>query len=177
VVQEVQVARPADWRLRPNGWLSLTDEQATSVLGAAGPGGTGQGREDDPAVRRAVELRAMAVAREWLTAERGIAAGDIRDTSRNRPYDLAVGPEGAEVLHIEVKGMRGRLGPVTVTSGEVESARNRDVPTLLVVVSAISVDLTHKPFTGEGGAVNVVDPWRPTKGQLEPTVFRYAVPL
>lgn len=33
VVQELQVPRPPEWKLRPNGWLMLTDDQAMQVLG------------------------------------------------------------------------------------------------------------------------------------------------
>ena len=32
-VQELQVDRPRRWRLRPNGWLVLTDEEAQSLTG------------------------------------------------------------------------------------------------------------------------------------------------
>ena len=32
-VQELQVDRPRRWRLRPNGWLVVTDEEAQSLTG------------------------------------------------------------------------------------------------------------------------------------------------
>ncbi len=174
-VRELQMTRPAEWRLRPNGWLGLSDEQASRVIGQAAR--SGQGRLLNPALRRAVELRAMQVARTWLVKERGFDERDVRDTSVGHPYDFEAGPVHAPALRVEVKGLSGDFGPVLVTAGEVDSAQKGGVPTVMLVVSGIQLRRQGQQGpVGEGGYLRVIDPWSPTPRNLKPLQYEYRPP-
>lgn len=173
-VQELQVTRPVDWKLRPNGWLVLTDEQAGQALAQAAK--TGQGPLLNPAMRRAVELRAMKVAKQWLVKERGFDAVNIRDTSVGHPYDFEAGPADAPVLRVEVKGLSGKFGPVFVTAGEVASATKGGVSTVMLIVSDIRLSGGPDGPVGQGGDLAVIDPWAPTVRQLKALQYQYQPP-
>lgn len=174
VLQELQIPRPAAWKLRPNGYLPLADADVTPLLDSAPAGG--QGRLLNSVLRRAVELRAMEAARQWLVEDCGYAPADIRDTSTMHPYDFEVGPVNAPVLRVEVKGLSGPHGPVFVTAGEVRSAQSAGVPTDMVIVSHIRLRHVDDAVVGEGGQLNTVSPWMPTTKQLKPELYRYTPP-
>ena len=57
--------------------------------------------------------------------------------SKSKPYDYEVGPVDAPAFRVEVKGTQGGLGPVIVTAGEVNAARDDGVRTVLAIVHDI----------------------------------------
>lgn len=173
-VRELQTTRPVAWRLRPNGWLPLTDEQATQVIGSAPS--QGQGRMTSPVLRKAIELHAMKRAHQWLVHDRGFAPDEVRDTSVGHPYDFEAGPPEAPVLRVEVKGLSGPYGPVLVTGGEVLSARDQTVPTIMVIVSGVQLRHGKAGPVGQGGEVRIIDPWVPTSRELKVEIYRYDPP-
>lgn len=77
----------------------------------------GQGRQADPRIRRAVEMRAMEVAREYYERH----GYSVEDTSLQRSYDYLASRSG-ENRRVEVKGLQGAGDSVTVTAGEVNAA-------------------------------------------------------
>lgn len=131
----------------------------------------GQGYEADPAVRRAVELRAMTLA-EAHYRELGF---EVKDTSATQPYDLRCTKNGAEV-RVEVKGTRGGGSTVEVTIGEVENARATGWRTDLFVVSGIEVTQGVEGVVSQGGVARKIEGWKPAVDELAPIRFRCTVP-
>ncbi|MFF5230718.1 protein NO VEIN domain-containing protein [Dactylosporangium sp. NPDC000521] len=168
--RELMLPRPEQVRFRPNGWY-VADQIAIGGETAA-PLQPGQGRMADPEQRRMVEREAMSHVEDWLV-DNGYR--EIRDTSATRPYDFEIGPEHAPMLRVEVKGTTGAFGPVQVTAGEVMSARQGNVPTMLAIVH--SIRLTLDGDTGEwqadGGQLWTSSPWSPSDQSLKPTTYVY----
>ena len=163
--------RPPELRIGRNGWG--TTDRLTVGGAAADVIRSGQGRPDDPILRKKVELAAMDLVHRWLIDE-GHPASEINDTSRNRPYDYEVGPERSPKLRVEVKGSVGALGPVEVTAGEVESARHGGVATTLAVVHRISLTLdANGHWQASGGKLWPVESWNPDDDSLTPKRYSY----
>lgn len=132
----------------------------------------GQGYSSDPAVRRAVELHAMAVAKAYLVG----LGRDPKDTSATRPYDFEC--EGApDHRYVEVKGTTGDGSEVLLTVNEVEHARAHPGVSALFVVHGIKVESAPDgTIIASGGTTRVISPWSPDDGLLRPLTFRYTVP-
>ena len=97
------------------------------------------------------------------------------DTSGNRPYDWLFLRDGVELLRVEVKGTTGAADSVTVTAGEVESARF--APTALFVQFNIETrQLDDGEWDADGGESRVIDLWMPLDDDLEPLTYRYRLP-
>jgi hypothetical protein len=135
-------------------------------------GTRGRGYEADPEVRRAVEVRAMDLAKEHY-AKLGF---EHTDTASTHPYDLLCTKSGVEEVRVEVKGTRGTGTEIELTAGEVENTRGSDWRTDLFIVSGIVVDRRDGTITTAGGSIKVVEGWRPAGEDLTPTRFRYVVP-
>ena len=136
---------------------------------AAGKRPRGQGFRADPAERRAVELRAMAIATALLEAD----SWDVDDVSASRSYDLECTRNG-EMLHVEVKGTTGDGLSVLLTPGEVRHARDHGAA--LVVVSNITLERNPQSgeWVGTGGEPAVLNPWDvDADGELIPTGYEY----
>jgi hypothetical protein len=187
-VRKIGAPRPAALRFRPNGWrpLDVSDNQLRTWgilsrserhLGREQPGKAGKRapRRADPLKRLAVELRAMAVARSHLIRQCGWTAAEIHDTSANKPYDLEC-PRGRRLLRVEVKGLSGQLGAVTLTRREVEHARTTACPMMLVIVHGIGLTPKVDSYRGTGGTAEVWDPWTVDAGSLNPAAFDYFPP-
>ncbi|MDJ0275410.1 DUF3883 domain-containing protein [Sphingomonas sp. 2R-10] len=129
-----------------------------------------QGRVSDVAVRRAVELRAMAV-----TAERYVEEGWIVvDVSSAESHDLLC-TRGPERLLVEVKGTAGLGGRVFLTANEVSLAQGPQ-PTALAIVSLVKLARDGQAVAAHGGSLKIIDPWSPAQGDLQPVTYRYRVP-
>jgi hypothetical protein len=134
--------------------------------------GSGQGFTSDPAVRRAVELRAMRLAIEQFEGD----GWSVDDTSANRPYDLRCTRDGRE-LRVEVKGTTGSAGKVHLTAGEVAHASANPDIVALYVVSEIEVsnDGAGK-VVASGGRRRLLDPWKVDDGELRPIAYDWTLP-
>jgi hypothetical protein len=157
---------------------ALSAEKAPEVLEAvdaakisAGKPPSGQGRRQDAAERRAIELRGMQVAIQHLTQE----GWNVEDVSLFRPYDLHCRRAGVPDLRVEVKGTTGDGSSVLLTPGEVEHARAQFPNVSLMVVSGIQIDHDEDGAPlGDGGTLVVVNPWEiDAQGELRPTGFEY----
>lgn len=117
---------------------------------------------------RAVELRAMAVARR---AMKDLGWTRIRDTSARKPYDFeARTPDGR--IRVEVKGLSSQGANVEFTHREVESAREHR--SALAVVRGIEVTQRDDgAVVGRGGSIRWENPWIVDDERLEPVRFRY----
>lgn len=131
----------------------------------------GQGREDDPKKRKAIEIRAMLLAREHYEME----GYRVIDTSANRPFDYECMLAG-ELRRVEVKGTTSGPGSVTVTINEVNSARDDSVLTDLFIVYGINVRQKNGEWLAEQGEVKLISDWVPQDEDLKPTQFTYILP-
>ena len=134
---------------------------------------TSQGYETDPKIRRAIELRAMEVATKAYERH----GYQVDDVSGNHPYDLLCSKQGVKQRRVEVKGTRGSASVVNLTVGEVIAAREPSAITDLFIVYEIQVSGPNGSPVASGGKVEVIQGWVPEEEDLEPTQYRYRVPL
>lgn len=103
----------------------------------------GQGRQQDPLLRQAVEERAMAVATAALE-DCGFVVADVHLPSLARAADLSPSP-GFDLLAggvgVEVKGTLSAGSAVWLSYNELKSALDGRRPVLLAVVASIDVVL------------------------------------
>jgi hypothetical protein len=177
-VRPIGMPRRPEHIVSRNGWgrvESLTVGGATATATTANWRGSrgGQGRLQDPVLRDLVEVSAMQRVYRWLRRA-GWAEADIRDTSRSKSYDYEVGPIDAPAFRVEVKGTQGGLGPVIVTAGEVNEARNDSVRTVLAIVHDIEVNLEPDGnWTARGGKLWRDDDWQAKDERLAPIAYTY----
>ena len=133
----------------------------------------GQGRLIDPAKKKAIELHAMAVAREhYESLDYQVTDTSKKDASNKAPFDLLC-LKDAEIRKIEVKGTTQSPLSVNVTANEVESARGLDCETDLFIVYGITVYKELGEYRAEGGDTKILTNWIPEDEQLTPTQFVY----
>ena len=159
----------------PNGEAASIEPESTDEAPSSAPPAVrrarGQGRESDPAVRHAVEQRAMDEA----SAHYAALGFDVENTAATHPFDLRCTRDGIEV-RVEVKGTRGDGFEVEVTSGEVENARGDGWRTDLFVLRQIEVTRQEGAPVASGGSACIVPGWRPAPDELTPIRYRCVVP-
>lgn len=126
-----------------------------------------QGRQLDPARRKAVEQYAMTLAK--------LAYPGSEDTSATESFDLRTHEAGVEV-RVEVKGSTGTGEFVLVTANEVANSRGRDWRTDLFVVSNIELTYKNGEYLASGGDTHSIRGWTAQPEDLTPTQYRYRVP-
>ena len=118
--------------------------------------------------RKAVELRAMSLAEEWLK----IRGYRTKDTSSNNPYDFEA-KKGEDCLLVEVKGTTSDTADaIAMTHGEVALHRNEKGNTALLIVTAIRLSRDSTGPTASGGSLEALVGWDIDEWLLEPTAFR-----
>ncbi|MBO9108920.1 DUF3578 domain-containing protein [Agrobacterium sp. S2/73] len=128
----------------------------------------GQGFGLNAVQRRAVDARAMLVAREWLEAN---AFTRIRDVSLREPCDYRAQFDGVEKV-VEVKGTTGGPFTILLTKGEVDLHRQAFPNNLLLIVHGIQLN----GDVANGGEVEAHNPWQVFEEALTATAFRYTFP-
>lgn len=127
-----------------------------------------QGFGLSPGERRAVELRAMQLARAWLAAE-GFHVTDVSATSS---YDFEA-KRAEEVMKIEVKGTTSDTADaVLMTRREVELHQTEKGSTGLIVVSGIRLQHRGQELTADGGVVHADLGWDIDTWEAAPLAFR-----
>lgn len=117
--------------------------------------------------KRAVELRAMDLAKAWLH-DQGYSA---KDTSKNKPYDF-LAEKGNTKLFVEVKGTTSSdPSAVLMTANEVELHQARKGETALAIVSSIKLQKGTEP-KASGGTLNMMVGWDIDTWSLSPTTYR-----
>lgn len=118
--------------------------------------------------RRAVELRAMDLARAWLETE-GFA---VVDCSATAPFDFEA-TRGDEALKVEVKGTTSATcDEFVMTRNEVELHRREVGATALFLVSGIQIAKDDGRCIGEGGVCEARVTWDINDWALEPMAYR-----
>ena len=131
--------------------------------------GGGQGFGLSAEQKKAVEIRAMTVAKESYESE----GWEMVDTSSNNPFDFRA-KRGKVERFIEVKGTTGAGENVVLTHGEVNHVRNHPNQSALIVVTGIKLVENQGVFEGVGGAITVRrDPWTIEDHCLTATQYRY----
>lgn len=181
-VRRLDVLKPERLRVRRNGWL-VTDSVTLAAFGVfldAAPGSEGsrgsrkgaqgQGRRLDVEARKQVELHAEDLAEFWCLAH---GWSGIERVGNKEAWDLEGLDGQGHSRYVEVKGTTGDVGPVEVTSGEVDAARRHGDSHLMIVVSGILLDYEGGRWRTGGGVVRVYDPWRPVDSDLTPLRFKW----
>jgi len=133
---------------------------------------SGQGFRGSAAVRRAVELRAMTIATELLTAE-GWA---VEDVSARQSYDLFCRRD-SDVRYVEVKGATGAGEKILITAAEIAFALDHREHMMLIIVSSIVVEeITETSVEARGGQHKSIYPWSPDSSDLTAISYFYSVP-
>jgi hypothetical protein len=121
----------------------------------------------DSRKRQAVEAWAMSTARQHYEALGYV----LEDTSKVRPFDY-VGCKNGEQRTLEVKGLTGGLGPIIVTAGEVQSAKDANNSNRFGDNSRHRADGNFSGvFQGQGGTVYVIQGWIAEDGNLKPLQY------
>ena len=151
--------------------LSPADQDALRILAVTKPqmnAGAGQGYGLTAPERKAVELRAMDLARDWFESR----DYQVKDTSASKPYDFEANLS-SEKLFVEVKGTTSDRGDaITMTHTEVDIHRERKGHTVLCIVTAIELDRSKEEPAASGGSLEVLMNWDIDDWSLKPTVFR-----
>lgn len=137
---------------------------------ASGRKNSGQGFGLTQPQRRAVELRAMALAKEHF----GSAGYEIKDTSATSSYDLEIRKEG-QVHYIEVKGTTGGLGDIVLTKNEVQHHLKHHPNNGLFVVHGIQLQSHDGIPVCAGGTAHIQQPWQISDANLQALAYRYRI--
>jgi ribosomal protein L37AE/L43A len=122
--------------------------------------------------RKAVELRAMAIAHEHLKAL-GYRA---KDTSSNHPYDFLATGNGKEIK-VEVKGTTVKdAGTVLMTRNEVKLHRAEKGNTGLIIVSGIQLTDRDSDPKATGGDLKAFFPWDIDPCTVDPIAYEITLP-
>jgi hypothetical protein len=127
-------------------------------------------RRQSAAERRAIELRAMALAEEHYRDQ----GWSVIDVSSRESFDLLC-ERDEEELHVEVKGTTSNRPQVVLTANEVTHARMHP-RVAMVWVSGIVVEGAEEPPVATGGDITLIDPWNLDDGTLEALSYAYVLP-
>tara|TARA_R110000787_G_scaffold20671_1_gene61544 strand:+ start:106 stop:1236 length:1131 start_codon:yes stop_codon:yes gene_type:complete len=142
--------------------LQLAEEMASPFKQPA----TGQGWGLSPAARRAVELRAMRVAENWLEREQFT----FKDVSLTDSCDYRAERAG-ETWVVEVKGTTGGPASVLITRNEVALHQATYPKNALLIVHEIKVG--SDGTSASGGKLVAICPWLLEPERLRPTCYEY----
>ena len=131
------------------------------------------GRQQDPAVRKAIERHAMDWALKYFKNE----GYEVEDVGNTESYDIYALKDSDKELHIEVKGSSSSSVAVELTDGEVNHWSD-EYERVLVVVDEISWTKNADGIKTSRGRPRVWRDWaiEPTESSLIPIRYRYFVP-
>lgn len=128
----------------------------------------GQGRFLSQAEKKAVELHAMATAREELFKS-GFTS--IVDMSAKESYDFAAKKDGLEWF-VEVKGTTSaHADSFLLTANELTLHQNYKGRTVLVIVYDINLNCNGGEPYASGGRLSIDTPWDPDRWEFKPTAY------
>jgi hypothetical protein len=131
------------------------------------------GRRFTPAENRAIEQRAVTVARDHFEHELGFATEDVGAT---RSYDIHATKDD-RVVKVEVKGTTGDGRDVVLTRNEVRLHVAEHPNNAFAVVRKIVLERGAEPPIATGGELSVSMPWAIDIGRLEPIAYTYRTGL
>jgi hypothetical protein len=131
----------------------------------------GQGSGLTPAGRRAVEMRAMQLAKAHLRK----LNWHVHDVSSLKPYDFEC-TRGGEELIVEVKGTISLGQQIVITRNEVAAHHARYPSNALIIVHSIKLTQSPAGLKPEGGKLCMLSPWEIKENNLRPLAFQYVIP-
>ena len=155
-------------------FTGLASAQKPPVQKRARKGTKGSGgRQQDPAVRRAIERHAVDWTLHYFESE----GYEVDDVGNTESYDVYALNDVGDELHIEVKGSSSSSIAVELTDGEVNHW-SEEYERVLVVVDEISWTKSSEGINTAGGRPRVWRNWEleTTDSSLIPIRFRYFVP-
>lgn len=149
--------------------LAESDTKAGGVAASAPGARSSFPRQQDPAVRSAIERHAVEKAKQHY------GGPGITITELGKPYDLRV-RSANEDRHVEVKGSASTLSSVELTVNEVFHAESH-TPTDLFVVDGIEWERSAKGgIKTDGGRERIWRDWNADEDDLSPTKYNYELP-
>lgn len=145
-----------------------SSEEASGTIRRRGARSGGQGFGLPSEAKRAVELRAMQVAREFL-AQSWDSVEDV--SAPPSSYDILC-RSGERRLIVEVKGTTSIGTSVMLTANEVAIAQRHFPHTALCVVESIVLSVSDSQWIASGGLLRVINPWDPTAHTLVAERYR-----
>lgn len=143
--------------------------QAQQLAAPLAPSGKGQGRTLNAAARKAIELRAMELARYWLE-DNGFTFDNV---SATHSCDYLATRSSQEWV-VEVKGTTGAPSSILLTRNEVRLHKERYPKNVLLVVHGIH--LAADGYSTSGGTLIAFEPWDIEDERLVPTCYEYRLP-
>ena len=147
----------------------ISQNQIDHIINPLNRQSAGQGYGLNAKERKAIELRAMGLAKRWLVSNNFTK---IKDCSKNKPYDFIGNREGRS-WKIEVKGTTAERGDVILmTANEVKLHRSESGSTVIIIVTAIKLDRSEKEPQATRGNVWAEVGWRIDDWIHDPISFR-----
>ena len=138
--------------------ITPADQEASEITAVLRPlraSGKRQGFNLTGPERKAVELRAMDVAKEWLEGH----GFSWKDQSASDAFDLLASRDGLS-HKVEVKGTTSDIcDAIVMTKNEVDLHRREKGATALAVVSSIRLDRSVQPVQAAGGSIEMLWEW------------------
>ena len=151
--------------------VSPGDQDANEVVAIARPLKVARNRQGMGLTgpqRKAVEMRAMSLAVEYLTSN----GYQCKDTSSTESFDLLATLAGSSIK-VEVKGTTSDLcDSVMMTKNEVDLHKSEKGKTGLIIVSKIKLNRTGVEPTATGGYVEPLLGWDIDQWLTEPIAFQ-----
>lgn len=128
----------------------------------------GQGFGLSAADRKAIELRAMEMATQWLLSQ----GYKVTDRSSNSPFDIEA-VRDAETIKVEVKGTTADgQDQIFMTRNEVELHSAEVGKTGLILVSGIRLEKRGHETLGTGGNLSAEIGWDIRTWDLKPIAYQ-----
>ncbi|MFT9027240.1 hypothetical protein HK13_07520 [Acetobacter indonesiensis] len=151
--------------------LSPADQVEIEIVDAARPAAMfrkSQGFGLTGAERRAVEIQAMDLTEQWLTA-RGYV---VKNTAASRPYDFEAKNEDG-IIFVEVKGTTSDAADtIAMTHGEVRLHKENKGQTALMLVSGIKLHREGPSPSATGGVLEPIMNWDIDTWDMSPMAYR-----
>ncbi len=142
--------------------------EITSIVNPLRPRTRAQGIGLTAPERKAVELRAMLLATQFLQTQ----GFTCEDRSMTESFDILARRHG-QALKIEVKGTTSELcDSILMTRNEIELHRSEKGNTGLLIVSRIQLDRSTSVPKASGGTVEALMLWDIDQWILEPIAFQ-----
>ncbi len=132
---------------------------------------SGQGFQSTPEVRRAIELKAMNLARDYFQNQGWL----VEDVSQRESYDLRCNRQQEEV-YVEVKGTTSEGSQILLTPNEVLHTQQNYPNTALFVVSRLQVNNLGEKVKVTGGEIQLIMPWLLKDDDLKAIGYECRVP-
>lgn len=147
-------------------------EQA--IIAIADPQRKRKGPRLTGAERRAIELRAVQVTRQYFeSTHMGYLTKDVGD---KESFDI-LATKSDEMVKVEVKGTTSNGTEIVLTRNEVKLHKDDHPANALAIVRNIKLHRHDDGPTATGGELHLTMPWEVDDARMEPIAYRYSTGL